>query len=179
MQRRYLGDSYDLVKRHWAQSLFPIGPLFAHPKFVPDEIGKEYELVTAIPVFDLRPATPFGLLLDPDTGIPLPTSHGAKVSRSHAPLSYVIDVYEQSRPAYLICFDQSYHRKHDLKRADQMESKMNYLRDRGLYSFYYDSHAPFLFISDNVDTLSAIRDRLSSLGIPQSRLGAANTFYES
>jgi hypothetical protein len=98
MQRRYLGDSYDLVKRHWAQCLFSIGPLFAHPKFVPVEIRKEYELMTTIPVLDQRPVTPFGLLLDPDTGIPLPTSHGAKVSRSYAPLSFVVEIYDQSCP---------------------------------------------------------------------------------
>src|SRR5438552_17254728 len=35
VHEKYLGDSYDLVKRFWCESLGPVAPLYAHPRFVP------------------------------------------------------------------------------------------------------------------------------------------------
>src|SRR6266478_6504291 len=33
VHEKYLGDSYDLVKRFWCESLGPVAPLYAHPRF--------------------------------------------------------------------------------------------------------------------------------------------------
>jgi hypothetical protein len=50
MQRKHLGDSYDLVKRFWADNLVSFGQLLAHPRFVPNEIRSEYKTLTGVSV---------------------------------------------------------------------------------------------------------------------------------
>jgi hypothetical protein len=169
MQRKYLGDSYDLVKRFFAQSLRHVAPMFAHPTFVHSDIRAEYESITTMPILNSGRDGKFGLLLDPDTGIPLRTTVGDRASRSHAPLAFIVGEYKRLGPEYLICFDQSHHRGHALNKSEQRESKIKYLRERGLSCFYYVSHAPFLFASRDRETLNSVRARLVSLGVPISR----------
>ncbi len=172
MKGIYLGDSYDIVKRFWAESLQPVAPLYAHPRFVPEDIRAQYEAVTSIPVLDTDrlPERPFGLLLDPDTGIPLATESKTKATASHAPLPFIVQLNEQLQPTYMLCFDQSHHRSHELKRPEQLEQKQEFLRGHGLGSFYYVSHAPFLFVAREAEILAQVRCRLVSLGIPRRRL---------
>jgi hypothetical protein len=167
MRGKYLGDSYDLVKRFWSENLGGIAPLYAHPRFIPAQIHGLYEAVTLIPIFvpESAPKGSFGILLDPDTGIPLPKS-SQRTTVSHATLHFIIQVIEEFRPKYVICFDQSCHRKHELSRAKQRQAKMEFLSDRGFASFYYVSHAPFLFITKTMGSLAAIRAHLMSRGIP-------------
>ena len=173
MRSIYLGDSYDIVKRFWAESLCPLGSLYSHPRFVPAEIRARYTAVTLIPVLDTEnlPEVPFGLLLDPHTGIPLHAESTAEATASHAPLPFVVLANEQLRPAYMICFDQSFYRRHELSRTEQLEKKREFLQGQGISSFYYDSHAPFLFMAGKAETLSAVRSRLVSLGVPEERFG--------
>ena len=52
MRGRYLGDSYDLVKRVWAKSFRSIGPLYAHPKFILPGIRDQFTTVTLIPILE-------------------------------------------------------------------------------------------------------------------------------
>jgi hypothetical protein len=167
----YLGDSYDLVKRFWAESLRPLAPLYSHPRFVPAAIHARYTAVTSIPVLDTDdlPGEPFGLLLDPHTGIPLPAESPAEATASHAPLPFIVQVHERLRPTYMICFDQSYHRHHELSRPEQLEKKRKFLRGRGISSFYYDSYAPFLFMAGKAEALTAAQSRLISLGVLEER----------
>lgn len=168
MRQKYLGDSYDIVKRFWAESLRSIAPLYAHARFVPSEIRVEYTSATTIPV-DTFPSGPFGIFLDPHTGIPLPIESSQQVTASHVPLSFIVELNEVFGPRYLICFDQSYHRRYSLTPNEQREKKREYLRDHELNSFYYVSHAPFLFVSREAEVLDAIRVKLSSLGVPPRR----------
>ena len=170
LKRQYLGDSYDILKRFWADSLGQIAPLFAHPKFVPEEIRDDYKLITNIPILVPGQNESIGILLDPHTGIPLPSENKSAVSSSHAPLAFIVELNNLLQPKYVICFDQTYHRSHQLSRNDQLELKRAFLERNGLFSFYYLSHAPFLFISENLAILEMIRDRLRCLGIPESRL---------
>jgi hypothetical protein len=171
MKGAYLGDSYDIVKRFWSESLQTVAPLYAHPRFVPADIHVRYTAVTTIPILKngKPPEGSFGLLLDPHTGIPLPAEDPAEVNAAHAPLQFIVRVNEQLRPAYMICFDQSYHRHHELSRLEQLERKREFLQKRGVGSFYYYSHAPFLFMAAKVETLTAVLSRLISLGVPQER----------
>lgn len=171
MRGKYLGDSYDLVKRFWSTSLGAIAPLYAHPKFVPPQptqLRREYTAVTSIPILDTDklPEEEYSLLFDPDTGIPLPDELVDKATPSHAPLPWIIRESEQLRPAFMICFDQSYHRRHHLGREGQREAKRDFLRKQGIASFYYISHAPFLFIAMNSTTLDKVRNHLITVGIP-------------
>lgn len=172
MRDKYLGDSYDLVKRFWAESLRAVGPLYAHPRFVPTAIRTRYTAVTRVPILDPArpPNPPFGVLLDPHTGIPLPTASGSEATASHAPLPFIVRVNAALRPTYLVCFDQGYHRRHELTRLEQMERKREALRGSGIGSFYYDSHAPFLFLAEQPVALASVREQLVTLGIPPERL---------
>lgn len=44
MDERFLGDSYDLVKRFWAESLRPIGELYADIAFVPEKLREKFRV---------------------------------------------------------------------------------------------------------------------------------------
>lgn len=172
MNKEYLGDSYDLVKRFWSENLRSVAQLYACPKFVPQTIQPDYTTLTSIPILnpDRLPERPFGIMLDPHTGIPLPVEGSADASASHVSLSYILQINEKFRPLYMICFDQSYHRSHELCKAKQLEQKREFLRGRGIGSFYYNSHAPFLFMAEDEENLRAVRSRLLSRGIPERRL---------
>jgi hypothetical protein len=169
MRDKYLGDTYDLIKRFWSESLRSIAPLYAHHRFVPNKIRSEYTAITLIPIIDAPPHGSFGILFDPHTGIPLPSETPENTTLSHVPLSFLVEVNEEFRPTYMVCFDQSYHRshKHRLTRKEQQLKKMEFLEGKGIASFYYASHAPFLFAAQKIETLDAIRAHLISLGIPE------------
>jgi hypothetical protein len=170
MRRDFLGDSFDIVKRFWAERLASIAPLFAHPTFVPMAIKSQFEKTVGIPFLDERQhPEPFGLFLDPDTGIPLPTAPMRKATRSHAPVHFIIQEIERLKPKYLVCFDQSHDRHCGQSKAKQRQTKLFALRDRGIAPMYYVSHAPFLFAARETADLRAIRDRLVESGIPERR----------
>jgi len=76
---------------------------------------------------------------------------------------------EELHPAYVVCFDQSYHRAGGLTRQQQRSEKRRFLSKRGVLSLYYGSHAPFLFAATKIETLDAIHTRLMSVGIPECR----------
>lgn len=102
----------------------------------------------------------------------MPNASANQTTLRHASLSYIVDLFEKVRPTFLICFDQSHHRDRDLPKANQRKSKRSFLRQKGLDSFYYVSHAPFLFASGGTDTLVSIREKLALIGIPDSRFEA-------
>jgi hypothetical protein len=169
MLPKYLGDSFDIVKRFWADHLAGIAPVFAHPNFVPVEIRPEYEKMVGMPVTDSFPER-FAVFLDPHTGIPLPTSASRGATASHVSLSFIVDEFDRLRPAYMICFDQSYDRRSGLSKAQQRDSKRAALRRNQIASFYYVSHAPFLFMARDKAVLESMRLRLVVSGVPQARL---------
>jgi hypothetical protein len=173
MNEKYLGDSYDMVKRFWAESLHDVAPLFAHAKFIPNKIREQYLSLTTMRILDPQgsiPDTPFGILLDPDTGIPLPSSSQEKPTAKHSPLKFILEVNEELKPQYIICFDQSHSRQNGFSMREQRTEKLNFLQERGLGSFYFESHASFLFASQLSNVLNAVRDRLLSVGVPPHRL---------
>jgi hypothetical protein len=137
MRRKHLGDSYDLVKRFWSEGLREIAPLYAHPRFVPSDIRDEYTQATSIAILniDTPPQGNFGILLDPDTGIPLPGGPCSDASGSHASLEFIIGVNEQLRPAYMICFDQSYHQSHDLTGLGKGRRSWPFCKTKGSVRF--------------------------------------------
>ena len=173
MHKQYLGDSYDLVKRFWCETLKSVAPLYAHPRFVPAAIRSEYKNVTTIPILEDRPDGRLGILLDPDTGVPLPATSASDATSSHVPLPFLIKLNQEFQPDYIICFDQSHVRDHQLSRKDQRAAKMTFLRERGICSFYYVSHAPFLFVAQDRQILRSILERLTLAGIPECRFQTA------
>ena len=161
MDQKYLGDSYDLVKRFFCQVLSPITPLYAHEKFVPPGIREAYTKLTKIQILGTRPQGRFGILLDPDTG-----ATDGHATKKHVSLQFIADLNREFRPTYMICFDQSYHRKHENDKKGQRGEKLRRLRALGLQSFYYSSPAPFLFVAESREVFDVIFDLLRFEGIP-------------
>lgn len=170
MNEGFLGDSYDMVKRFWWEQLRPIAPLYAHHRFVPVPIRDRYVSLTGIPILAPDQPAPFGILLDPHTGIPLPSEAPRRVSLAHAPLDFLVALSAERSPNYLICFDQAHDRREGAApREAQWAAKVDYLRRAGLAAFYYVSHSPFLFAAPDPRVLRDIRGRLTAVGIPGKR----------
>jgi hypothetical protein len=171
MRKKYMGDSFDIVKRFWAQWLRAIAPLLAHPRFVPVDIKPQFENMVGIRVLGSKetPVDPFGLFFDPNTGVPLPSAVRQTPTASHAPLAFIESECSRLKPTYAICFDQSHDRAPGMSRADQRAKKRADLRSRNLASFYYVSHAPFLFAASDKVVLEALYRRLIESGIPEWR----------
>jgi hypothetical protein len=168
MKREFLGDSYDLVKRFWAENLSSIAPVYADERFVPKDIRNDYTQMTRIPIFHDLVTHPFAIFLDPCTGIPRVTNTARKPTKMYAPLPFIIEVFEKRHPEFLVCFDQSFG-FNDNKEVC-MEVKMDVLISKGLCAFYYISHANFLFASESPGIIASIKKQLISLGIPDERL---------
>ena len=98
MREIYLGDSYDLVKRFWCESLKSIAPLYAHPRFVASAIRRQYTAATSIPILDSHPVGQFGILFDPHTGVPLPTESPSLTNASHASLPFMVQTGHELHP---------------------------------------------------------------------------------
>jgi hypothetical protein len=159
------------VKRFWADRLACIAPLLAHPRFVPTGIRSEFEKVVCTPVLDVNriPDTPFGLFLDPDTGVPLPTASVHKAILAYAPIQFIATELNRLKPKYLICFDQSHDRNCGQPKPRQRQSKLTALGTLRIACMYYVSHAPFLFAAHDKTALESVRRRLVESGIPEWR----------
>lgn len=181
MDRTYLGDSYDIVKRFWAERLSLVAPLLAHPRFVPVAIKHQFELLVGMRVLerDETPTGPFGLFLDPHTGIPLPRVARYTATATHAPLAFIEDEFSRLKPRYMVCFDQSHDRVPDLSRSAQRALKRADLTARHLFSFYYVSHAPFLFATSEKGVLESLYRRLVESGIPEWRFESEDLVREA
>jgi hypothetical protein len=172
MKEKYRGDSYDLVKRFFSQVLDPIARLYAHPKFVPREIHDPYTRITTLPILpETEPDGRFGIVLDPDTGVRLrakvPDAAVRHVSPRHLTLQFIVDLNNERHPEYMICFDQSHHRKHEHSKRRSKESKDGVSPDAWNTVVSITCPMP-LFCSRRTrpETLRSILDRLLSVGIP-------------
>jgi hypothetical protein len=86
MKRDYLGDSYDAVKRLWQQILAAWAPLYAEPRFIPEDVRADFTRLTGIPILRDAPKAAYSILNDPDTGIRLPDGDDQTQSRHHITL---------------------------------------------------------------------------------------------
>jgi hypothetical protein len=168
MNRQYLGDSYDAVKRLWREALARYAPLHAEPRFIPEELRTDYTKATLIPILGIPPDTPYSILNDPDTGIVQPGTLSCR--KTHIRLEVIVEQLGRPLVQAVITFDQSIHRSKSLNREGQLKAKMRRLTEAGVCSFYYDSHAPFLFASGTVSERDQVVQRLIGIGIPRERL---------
>lgn len=169
MRREYLGDSYDAVKRMWQDMLAGWAPLYAEPRFIPEDLHAEFTLLTRIPMLLGKPKDAFSILNDPDTGVRLPGEENQSEGRTHIAIDTIADQL-RSGALCVITFDQSDYRNNGMKRDQQRRAKMRSLAEKGLHSFYYVSHAPFLFAVPDPHSLLRIRTLLRNAGIPERRL---------
>ena len=170
MERDYLGDSYDAVKRLWQQVLAEWAPLYAEPRFVPEDLQAEFTILTGVPILHGAPSRSYSILNDPDTGIRLPDEDNQRESRKHIALPTICEQLRRDAACTVITFDQSDYRLSGLKLDEQRRVKMRYLAASGLFPFYYVSHAPFLFVCASADTRQQLRQRMLSFGIPDVRV---------
>jgi hypothetical protein len=170
MNREFLGDSYDLVKRFFCHELTLLGYfVVVDPMLTGNWNGAEHEFYRLIglePKAEERSSSMrTALFLDPDTGI------NERGGRQHVPF----DRLEQEASKYelVFAFDQSFSRQ--AKPETVMREKLAALRARNCYAMYYNSHARFLFVASERDPLDELRVHLVSLGLPASRLLTSGT----
>ncbi len=169
MKRDFLGDSYDAVKRMWREILAPWTPLYAEPRFFPDDesLRQDFTKLTGIQMLTNAPQGVYSILNDPDTGIRLPGEPNQAEGRAHIAINTIIGQLRMPGVRCAITFDQSHYRKSGQSREKQRQAKMRPLVDNGFPCFYYVSHAPFLFAARNSETLEELQGILSDAGIPK------------
>jgi hypothetical protein len=168
VKRKYLGDSYDAVKRLWQEIFATWAPLHADPRFIPADIRNEFTTLTRIPL--LGEQTVYSILNDPDTGIRLPDRANQSEGSSHITLSTICNQLADSAVRCVITFDQSHHREPGLTAESQRNAKLQWLSHKNLSAFYYVSHAPFLFAFSKPALLKSATHLLKRTGIPDGRI---------
>lgn len=170
MRREFLGDSYDAVKRLWAESLRQIAPLYADPAFIPSDLRVDFTRMTHIEILDGTQTTDHSILNDPDTGIFTPERSVQRVSRSHTSLQTIHEQLGRPGVKCVVTFDQSSHRKAGWSAAEQRRAKMQRIQELGRHAFYYVSHAPFMFACSTEAALSDVMAAIERQGVPASRM---------
>jgi hypothetical protein len=169
VHRKYLGDSYDAVKRMWQQIFEAWAPLYAEPRFISEGLRKDFTHMTNIPIMTAGQQGGFTLFNDPDTGIRLPGQSNQQEGRSHITIDTILLQLRIKGTRCVITFDQSHYRLPDMPREEQRRVKMRELSDGNSFSFYYVSHAPFLFAFPTASLLKKTRTMLVKSGIPNER----------
>ncbi len=170
MKRKYLGDSYDALKRLWQELFADWAPLYASPTFITTDLRQEFTQLTRIPMLPTRPPSKYSILNDPDTGIRLPDGANQKEGRTHISIDTIINQLRDSGARCVITYDQSNYRNIGMRLDEQRKVKMGRILSEGFHSFYYVSRAPFLFAFPNDEALSQIQIILKSAGIPENRI---------
>ncbi len=171
MRQQYFGDSYDIVKRFFCSELHAVGlKVYARPMFPdPQEAWTAdfYKLVGAQPEPDVQVRDMHAaLLVDPDTGVKVGDFAGRAKGTRHITTGQVA---KAEKTYGVVCvFDQSFSRGGD--RLELMRAKLSKVGSAA--AFYYASHATFLFAGGNADALKALRTRLATNGVPESRIVA-------
>jgi hypothetical protein len=168
MKREYFGDSYDMVKRFWAQLLSPVAPLYAEPRFIPTDLQAAFTRLTGIGMLPQAPPHRYCLLNDPDTGVHAPGARDRPQRRSHIALACIASQCRRPGVECVVTFDQSASRTPGRPRAQQREEKLRHLASLGIPAFYYVSHAPFLFAFGSQAAASRIAEIVRDAGLPDS-----------
>jgi len=166
----FSGDSYDLVKSFWQRVLAEWAPLFAGPRFIPDDLREDYTRLTGIKMLPTPPPERFSIINDPDIGIRLPGKRNQEERLTHTTISAIIVQLEALRAKSIITFDQSNYRQSEYRLKQQRRAKIEELQRRLKYGFYYVSHAPFLFAFNNQDDMHHVRTILVDAGIPPGKI---------
>ena len=116
-----------------------------------------------------KPPLKYSILNDPDTGVRLPGETNQKEGRTHISINTIIKQLKNSGAQCVITYDQSNYRNIGMTLNEQHNKKMGRIFSEGFHSFYYVSHAPFLFATPNIDALSRIQVILKDAGMPDNR----------
>jgi hypothetical protein len=184
VQLRFLGDSFDIVKKSLFGWLESCRPWSAHPMFtenVSHEQVQMFERLLGVPLISLEAlsvdtdrATYFAcardcqnhLFIDPDTGLCLKIKHGKK-----APLylfgSELVAIANARPERLTLVFDKSVPRGRE---AERLRAKLNALSTEGIHGVAYMSHACFLLVGRNSELVDrATQILLEKTGVPKER----------
>jgi hypothetical protein len=165
MNPKWIGDSYDIVKRFFVKALKDLGySVYIDPMFTGDvtEIREQFlEFIGAQIKQDKPPiAGQTAILVDPDTGI------SKKRTARHITIKDLVDLMDTYSIAF--AFDQSFSYSKDDR--EQMVAKLKPMHELGAVGFYYDSHAKFAFGSKSAKAIESLKDHLKDKGLPASRI---------
>ena len=186
MRLKYLGDSYDFVKRSLLHCLSALGPWSVIPMFTESgeaERASELEafLKTTViaterltvqnrPLYFKEATIDQHLFIDPNTGLRL-AEMGGKRALDYFLASELLLLSEKREKYLTMIFDQSLGRAPESARRDEIGEKLRKLNDKGLFGFAYYSHACFLILSGDQTISSDAKECLhQGLGLPKSRL---------
>lgn len=169
MKRSYLGDSYDAVKRMWQELLSDWAPLYAEPRFIPKDLRHDFTKLTRIQMLSDQHLTAYSILNDPCTGIRLPNEPNQSEGQTHISIWTIIAQLKHGARC-VVTFDQSHYRNIKLKLNEQRQAKLREIADKKCFSFYYVSHAPFLFAFPDENALHRVDRILEAAGIPRNRI---------
>jgi hypothetical protein len=165
MHPAFLGDSYDIVKRFFCEALRRLDyTVYINPMLTGEWSGQEnafFRFLGVTPcVATQPPATPAALFFDPDTG----------VNRMGGPrhVSYEQLVKEAQKYEIVFAFDQGFSRSGVA--ASLLQEKLGAVHSLGCAAMYYDSHARFLFVSQQREHLQRLRADLLSHDVASARL---------
>ncbi len=177
MDRKFQGDSFDAVKRLWQEVFAEWAPLYAEPRFIPNELREDFFRLTRIPLLDAESSHHFSIFNDPDTGIRL--SPSTQRSRSHLSMSEIVEQLHQRSPVCVLTYDQSFLRQPNRPLAAQRQEKLRLLSSLGATGFYYRSHAPLLFAFASPSRAQEAMSRLRDAGIPKGRIEELDSSIEA
>lgn len=165
MNPKYLGDSYDFVKRFFINVIKEFGyEVSIDPRFTGEweEQAENYEKILGakIEAGNADKLIKRACFIDPDTGV---MKKRTKHHISFVDISKYLDEYE-----IVFAFDQSFSRSKDSR--SQIANKLNQIQSLGRYAVYYDSHAKFIFAASSEQTLKCLVLSLIDAGLPRSRL---------
>jgi|CXWL01.1.fsa_nt_gi hypothetical protein len=168
MHLKYLGDSFDIVKKSLLQWLGATGSWSAHPMFtgeISDAQSEEFSRLIGVPLVSrsvLAPDTDrtayfaparssqAHLFLDPDTGVRLASPRGRRET-SYIYEDELLSIVRRERSLLTLVYDQSVPRGGE--RAS-LESKLQRLATEGISGAAYVSHACFLLLSQDASRVS-------------------------
>jgi len=184
MRMRYLGDSYDIVKQSLLRWLKDFGEWSVHPMFT--EVVHQSDVAAFESLLDtkvisteiLRTDTDRSvylgcgsscghLFLDPDTGLRMRTSRGARAPQFlfAAELKKLV---EQRPNRLTLVFDQCVGRGAE---RGHLAAKLSELREHGVLGWAYVSHACFIMAGRDADLLAYARAQvLARSRLPESRI---------
>lgn len=164
MNAKWLGDSYDIVKRFLLDIARTSGySVHIDPMFTGDWDARSREAFLSFlgepqPLSD-APKRRAALFLDPDTGL------GKRLSRTHTTAAVIAE--QAGKYDLVIVFDQAFSRS--IPSASELQRKLLELRVLGVEAFYYDSHARFLFCSRLFECVESFQETLLRVGLPAAR----------
>ena len=158
------------MKRLWQEVFAEWAPLYAEPRFIPEDIRSEFTAFTRIPLLNEHRPMFCAILNDPDTGIRLPNRSNQSEGRSHIALSTIREQLRNAAVQCVITFDQSKHREPGLSLKSQRNAKLQWLQRERLSAFYYVSHAPFLFAFSEPARMGVALSLIRRAGVPVNRI---------